>query len=345
MNVYKHLQQRILTHYSAIRSIQKGNLPLPRTAIIYPTYGCNLDCLGCEYVTPNSHGFQKLPLDRLQTLMHELVELGVEGIEFCGGGEPSLYAGLGELVREFDPALVRFGLLTNGVTFTPALWEVFGSHFDYVRVSVDAGSEATYAKTRPAKSGNPWQQVQQNIGQLAELRNSTPDCRLKVSYKTLVSTENSHEMELSIQNAITLGCDSVQFKALRQSPAELSIEQTKVAERTLTKLKKNYPNINIVGSLEKLKMQQQCILTPLQTTIDPFGNIQLCCYYLHRQPKHIIGNILDTSFAEIWGSEKHRTAIEGIVPKQCNNLDCRFVRYHEVLDSALGATGGQFEFI
>lgn len=345
MKLYHSLQDRVLTHYDAIKQIQTGSMPAPRTAIVYPTYGCNLDCVGCEYAVPNEEGFRGFNRDQLKSVLDQLIASGVQGIEFCGGGEPTLFPELGALVSEYDPDQVRFGLLTNGVTLSSSMQVVAATHFDYIRISMDAGSKEMYAQCRPAKSGNPWNRILANIGMLTEIRDRNPGSRLRVSYKMLVSKINQHELRDAVSMANELHCDSVQFKALRLHESELSPLEAEQNNLLIENLRKEFSDIAVVGNLTKLEMKKQCILTPLQTTIDPLGEVYLCCYYLHRKERHSIGNILKQPFSEIWGGARHREAIAGIEPKECNNLDCRFVRYHDVVDEAMGPSGGQFEFI
>jgi radical SAM protein with 4Fe4S-binding SPASM domain len=86
-------------------------------------------------------------------------------------------------------------------------------------------------------------------------------------------------------------------------------------------------------------------LTPLQALVDPDGGVYLCCYYLHRQRKHCIGNIYEHSFAELWGTERHREAIASIQPEECNRFDCRIAAYNPIADRLIKDDLGQFQFI
>jgi radical SAM protein with 4Fe4S-binding SPASM domain len=101
----------------------------------------------------------------------------------------------------------------------------------------------------------------------------------------------------------------------------------------------------VTGSLAKLTMHRQCELTPLQVTIDARGDVFLCCYFTHRRENHRIGNVHERPLAEIWASERHRAAIRGILPGECSKFDCRFVRYHDVLDEWVGAHGDGLKFL
>ncbi len=99
VEVFDTLQSRILTHWPEAQSILERKMPAPRTAIVYPTYVCNQDCLWCEYNAENTNKNldRVMSRDRLFALIEDLRSLGVRGVEFCGGGEPTLHPNLAEL--------------------------------------------------------------------------------------------------------------------------------------------------------------------------------------------------------------------------------------------------------
>ncbi len=336
------LDQRIVSHYPQVRQIRAGGIPFPRTAIIYPTYGCNLDCVGCEYSADNERGMTYLPLARWLALLDELADGGAEGIELCGGGEPALHPGLVDAVLHGARRGLRFGLLTNGTAVTPRLLEEAMPHLAYVRVTFDAAREATYGLVRPAKGPNPWGRVVENFKALVRARART---NTDVSFKFLVNRTNQGEIEEAVALARELGADSIQFKAVRRDPAELTPEEAVAVEAAIAGARVRHAPFPVLGSVGKLVMKRSCELTPLQVTVDATGDVFLCCYFTHRRERHRIGNVVEQPFAEIWGSARHREAIAAIEPHECSVFDCRFVRYHEVLDSWVGQAGDGLKFL
>ena len=340
---FSSLDARILSHYPQIRSIQHGEIPFPRMAEIYPMYGCNLDCVGCEYTSDNQKGFKRLDTARGLSLIDELADGGTEAIEFCGGGEPSLHPSLTEFVLRGGARGIKFSMLTNGTTLTPHFLSEALPHFSYLRLTLDAADAAMYARTRPAKSGNPWEKVLGNFRALVAERKRQGLEKLAVSAKFLLSKINAHQLEAMAALACELGASSAQFKALRLDPNELSAEEANDVEHRLVRLRATSP-IPVLGSVGKIVMTKPCILTPLQVTIDAHGDVYLCCYFTHRKERHSIGNISQMRFSDVWGADRHRAAIAGIQPKECSNLDCRFVRYHDVVDKWM-SDEANFSFI
>jgi GTP 3',8-cyclase len=334
---------RILTLYDRAREARMGRIPNPRMAIVYPNYGCNYRCIGCEYEAANREKPASMPPARLMRLLEELRTMGVDSVEFCGGGEPSIYPKLEEAILHGRKLGLAFGLLTNGSGIHGSLAETVARELSYMRVSLDAATAKTYANIR-RPIGTDFDEILANIRALGA-RRDTLGSPLLISIKFLVSKNNLREIPAAFELAETLGVDSLQFKALRQSKFTLSPLEQESAAAQIRTLREMHPNLKVVGGVEKVLATCQCWLTPLQTTIDARGDVLLCCYYLHRRERHRIGNISRKPFREVWGSQKHIRAIEGIRPPECNLFDCRFVNYMRVLDPVVSDPGRQSDFI
>lgn len=345
--LFDTLQNRILTHWPEARMILEHKMPAPRTAIVYPTYVCNQDCLWCEYNAENTDKnlTRVMSKENLFKLASNLHELGVLGVEFCGGGEPTLHPNLAELVRIMKARGTSIGLLTNGTKLKGELASVLVDCASYVRVGFDGATPETANRVkRPRTPEARFEAVCENIENMMALRKARGTA-VRISIKVVLDSNNYHELEDCVRVAIRLGVDSVQFKAARLVASELNAEQSEEVNRRLVELRQRYPQMPIVGGTEKITMTTHCWLTPLQLTVDPMGEVYLCCYYRHRKEKHSIGNCFETPLHDLWYSEDHWKAIQGIQPHECNNLDCRFVKYNQVMDAAMKHNDMQYEFI
>lgn len=343
--VFDLLQNRIMSHYPQARMIRNREMPAPRMAIVYPTYVCNQDCIWCEY-RPDNYEFHNLMTnDDFRKLVADLDELGIEGIEFCGGGEPTLHPIFTEVVRDTADRGIRVGLLTNGTKLYGELAELLVDCASYVRVGFDGGTEETVnAVKRPRSPEARFDAVCRNIKNMIVLRNER-GTKCLISMKVVVSQENRHEIEKCVTLAMELNADSVQFKAARLCPSELTDEQTTEVNEAISACREMYPEATIVGGMTKINAATQCWLTPLQLVIDALGDVFLCCYYRHRKDDHTIGNCFKEPLNDIWYREQHWEKIDGIKPCECNNLDCRFVKYNEIMDQLMVDHDAQLEFI
>lgn len=345
--VFDTLQTRILTHWPEARMIRDRVMPAPRTAIVYPTYVCNQDCLWCEYNYENTSRETKgiMSKENLFKLIDDLRALGVQGVEFCGGGEPTLHPNLAELVRDMKSKGTSVGLLTNGTKLKGELASALVDCASYVRVGFDGASpEMVDQVKRPRTPEARFEAVCANIADMLALRRER-GTGVKISVKVVLDQNNFIELEDCVKLAIRLGVDSIQFKAARLVDSELTQEQCDHVDSLLSELRVRYPEMVIVGGTEKINMTTRCWLTPLQLTVDPLGEVYLCCYYRHRKDKHSIGNCFSTPLRDLWYSENHWRAIDGIKPHECNNLDCRFVKYNQIMDEVMVHNDAQFEFI
>lgn len=341
--IYDLNETRIFSAYDRVREIKNGVIPPPRMAIIYPNYLCNYDCPGCEYALVNRRKKSQMDLSRFLTLLDELRDIGVDAVELCGGGEPTIYPNLTDVIMQGRKRGLSFGLLTNGSNLQNKAADVIVRELSYVRISLDAATDETYSKVKRPK-GADFNSVVANIKNMIHLRNRTKS-QLLISIKFLISTLNRHEIRAAFDLAQTLNVDSLQFKALRQSAYSLTTRQQNRVAAEIRRIKNVYPTLRVLGGVDKITTTRRCWLTPLQTTIDAHGDVFLCCYYLHRRTRHRIGNICKKSFREIWGSPRHRHAIAGIRPAECNLLDCRFINYMNILDPLLKDSRHQIEFI
>ena len=344
-NVFDFLQNRVLTHYPAARMILHGEMPAPRTAIVYPTYVCNQNCLWCEYAADNKDIHAMMSSENLRRLMGDLRDLGVRGVEFCGGGEPTLHPLLPELIREMKADGMSSGLLTNGTRLKGRLAEAVVDCSSYVRVGLDgADAETMQRLKRPVSLDAGFDAVCANVAGLVALRNARKT-GLVISMKVILTADNYAQVEACVRLAVELGVDSIQFKAARLCDNELDTEQTESVRRQMAATREKHPGLPIVGGPDKLNMTRQCWLTPIQTMVDALGDVFLCCYYRHRKDTHTIGNCFKTPLREIWNSPRHWDAIKGIKPRECNLLDCRFVNYNRIMTMLMIENDAQFEFI
>lgn len=343
--VFEYLQNRILTHYPAARMILEGVMPAPRTAIVYPTYVCNQNCLWCEYAADNKDIHAMMAAEDLRKLIWDLHSLGVRGVEFCGGGEPTLHPLLPELIREMKAGGVSSGILTNGTRLTGDLAEAAVDCSSYVRVGFDGADEETFNRVkRPNSPAAGFDAVCRNVAELVALRNARGTSVL-ISMKVILSADNYTQVDACVKLARELDVDSIQFKAARLCDTELDEAQAQSVRDQMAAAREAYPDMTIVGGVDKLMMSSQCWLTPIQIMVDALGDVFLCCYYRHRKESHSFGNVFEQPLRDLWYGERHWEAIRAIKPGECNLLDCRFVNYNRIMKTLLVEHDAQFEFI
>lgn len=343
-SVFDMLGERILSHYDAAKQILAGNMPTPRFAIVYPTYVCNQACPGCEYMEDLTTIHSLMTREQLLHTISQVSAIGCTGLEFCGGGEPTLHPNIEEAILLARRLGISIGLLTNGTKLRGSLLETAVKELSYVRVSMDAGTRETFNRARQPKPGADFDAVVENLQALVARRRELGS-KLTVSMKFLVSQLNFGELRQAAELAEEIGVDSLQFKAVRMYGFPLTAEEEDLVEAQIAELKKQYEKLAVVGGTRKLNVDMKCWMSPVQIMIDTLGEVYICCYYRHRRDKHRFGNVFEKPLKDIWYSVEHRQAIDGIEMHECNNLDCRFAVYNRLMYDMMVDDESQLDFI
>lgn len=346
-SVLDWLKLRVLSCYQEAVMIKNGEMPPPRMAIVYPTYVCNHNCQGCDYSEQNK---LKVMYTKAQfgNLIDQLHDIGVKALEFCGGGEPTLHPNLPEMIDKIIAHGIAFGILTNGTNLNKELRKRLLSRGSYCRVSVESATEETFnLYKRPANENAGFKKVIGNIEDLIkERRVHNPKSKLQVSMKFSVDKNNYQDVPKALALGKKLGVGSVQFKLIRNMPSE--IKDKKLIERLyrqVTRAQEEFPDLRVTPDFAKSRLRTKCWLSPLQVTIDPYGDAFICCYYRHRLDQHRLGNVFRDGLKNIWYSQTHWEKINHINPKDCNKYDCRFHYYNELMEKLIIEDIGQLHFV
>jgi radical SAM protein with 4Fe4S-binding SPASM domain len=322
------LPHRILSNYDSLKEIRDGGIPWPRFAIVYPVRGCNMRCVYCEYEDANHGHIEKIDFHKLNDTLLTLRDHGLEGVEFCGGGEPTIHEGLVDEICALSAMGLKVGLLTNGTGIWREEVEGLAKALSYIRFSLDASDEETYAEVKGCHKSL----FDKTVG---IIRAFVAEGKCDVSIKMCVVKANEFDILDFALLGKTLGVTSVQFKLARYADwGYPNYSDPALLYQDIEDAKAMY-GVTVMGSADKSKLAGKCILTPLNVVIDTTGEAYLCCYFSRRQERHTIGNVFETPIDELWGSEEHRAAIAGIRPEECNLFDCRFHRYNRVAKEVL----------
>lgn len=349
-NALRYLKHRILTHYNEAQEILNGGMPLPRMAILHPTYVCNHNCVGCDFRYQNNELKTILSEKDANKILDELIKAGIQAVEFSGGGEALLAPNISQMIKKLRDNGIAVGILTNGSKLEGEILDTIIRNCTYLRVSLEAGSNEVFMKVKNVKSNKEFSRIVDNIKNAVQLKKKLGKS-IDISIKFTVGRINYMDMEKAIQLAIKLGVDSIQFKLYENVDAVQLYEQKNpeklqsVASK-LEELKKSYGDkIIILGDLRKTRLRSRCWLSPIITLVDALGDIYLCSYYRHRMKTHCIGNLLKDDFKTIWYGKRHREAIENIKAGECDLYDCRFHFYNYFMKKLIQDSNDALKFI
>lgn len=327
----------IFTFYTEIQQLKKGEMPVPRMAIVYPSAKCNQNCGYCFYKDYNNG--QILSYEKHILMLKELRNLGVNSIEWCGLGEPLFMEKPVEVFTEAKRMGFYLGLLTNGTMFRDLVMEKFIEVGNYVRISLDTVNRELYQKIR---NSDALPLVLNNISNAIAYR-SKVNSHCQISIKVGVSEEiNMTEIQNVYDYFKNIDITSIQVKHVWDMSGEhlnKNINKGNIKELNEHGMKK------VIKKLfpKSQKMTEQCWLNPIQITVGIDGNCYLCCYYMGRDKSHCFGNLFERPLKDIWYSKEHQAAIKNIRIRECDRHDCRFKNYINVANYEL--KHGNWHFI
>lgn len=327
------LKNRILIDYERAKMLKKGIMPNPRFAILYISNSCNQNCQYCEYIEENKGGF--LPTEKALGIIDQLADLGVAAIEFSGGGEPLIHPDIIKILNYCKEKDIAVGVISNFATKNDKLMEVIVGACSYIRASMDSFDPVQYnAIRRPKTEEYSFYQVESNLKKLVKLKKKTGS-GINIGVKMVISKLNCEKIEGFVKGAIELGVDNVQFKKvylreeLEIGSNEFPIE--KVSNQLADLKEKHKGEIDIFFGFYDLKLQCRCFMNINHVFIDAYGDMYLCCHYLNRKQDIKLGSTLDQSIKDIWFSDRHWEAIKNTDIKKCNEVDCRWIRYTNLM--------------
>lgn len=332
----------VLTHYTAVQNLIEGRRCYPRFCTFQTTYKCNHRCIGCSFGGKLDNSI--LDEETHISLLKQLIDIGVKGFEFCGGGEPFTLPYLERLINIIIDNNCFFGTITNGSLMTNHLMELIVKHGTYIRISLETANKNQYARYKQVNE-QEYNKVVKNVRHLCKLKRqigSKIDIGLKFAVGKTLRGRDHIEQGVSLGNV--LGVSNIQFKAMRHEPEELSLSE-KIIEHSLIKNISKDNQINVISKTVPVLESEvpQCWLNPLHTVIDAKGDVYLCCYYYTREEDHCIGNIYEDSFRTIWERTEHWEAIKKIDRNECRKVDCKFFDHHRIIKESL--LNGRCEFL
>jgi MoaA/NifB/PqqE/SkfB family radical SAM enzyme len=197
LNAELYSQAKPLFWLDRLASVRAGVVPPPVHVQLVLSDLCNQDCGFCAYrmsaglsnelfpdgarKNPN----RMIPTAKAEEIIDDCAQIGVRAIQFTGGGEPTVHPDHLALFARAQAHGIKTALVTNSInldTSHPAVRAM-----DWIRVSVDAGTPQTYARTRRVAARH-WDTVWRNVAALAD------HCAGTVSVGFVVTTENYNEL-------------------------------------------------------------------------------------------------------------------------------------------------------
>ena len=336
---------KFLQYHEQIAAVRQGKVAAPVHVRIKPINRCNHSCWYCAYRADNLQlgdamdVNDRIPDAKMDEIIGDCIHMGVKAVTFSGGGEPMLYKRLPEIVERLGQAGVRVASLTNGSNLQGPMAESFAKWGTWIRVSLDAWDDASYAKARSIADG----QFTKLLHNMREFAKRDTKCVLGVSY--IVGRDN-HDHILDMCKVLKdVGVNHVKLSgAVVANDAhannlyhrEFSAKVTAQIEEAQSLNDSNFTVVDHYHELEELfaKEYKTCPFLQFLTVIGADSAVYTCQDKAYTQ-SGLLGSIANRSFKDFWFSEENRQKLYALDPSVSCGHHCvahsKNLAIHEVL--------------
>ncbi len=306
--------------------------PMLKQINIPVTDRCNLSCPNC----PRSHSKDLIAADIADEVLKPLLDSvgDIHCVLLQGLGEPLLYPGMIDLIREVKRLLPKYGEagLTTNATLLDEQYvaRLLDTGIDFIYFSVDAATDETYRKVR--RGGN-FRTVMENIAAVTRYREVAGLKKTKCMLNFVMMPENIDEIPAFAQMCATLGVENLTYSyCLIAGTGKMITFDSELLRTRFEEAKK-------IGGAHGI----QIFFPPLQESRKPrclFMECAIPCHTGDVYPCHamapgygiegqvkIFGNVKDMPLRRIWEKPEYREfrrrVVSGDFPSECSQCECK----------------------
>lgn len=321
---------KFLRFTEQLEALRDGRVVAPVHIRIKPTNRCNHNCWYCAYRTDDlklgedMDERDAIPEAKMMEIIDDIVAMGVKAVTFSGGGEPLLYKPLPQVIDRLAAGGVKVATLTNGANLRGRVAESLARHATWVRVSVDAWDDESYAKARGAKTGE-FSRLLENMRAFVA---TGTQCVLGVSF--IIGRDNHHRLAEVVELFRDVGVNHVKLSAAVVANdvhannlyhRELMAAVTEQIGRAKALERPGFQVLNHYHETEERFEKSYTICPFLQflTVIGADCTVYTCQDKAYTR-EGTLGSIKDRRFSEFWLSEENRKQLQGFDPsKMCRH--------------------------
>lgn len=342
---------KVFHHLDRVESLKKTGDSFPLHLTIGLTNHCNHKCSWC-YINWNQAGSlaKRSGASNLNTkkainadfkiieAVKQAVNMGLKAVTIVGDGEPTLHPKFSEYLDELGFMKIDIGIFTNLSTRNESILDSMIKNCFFIRCSIDAASSEVHAIQHGT---NDFEQIIENLKRIISCKK---DNKPIIGVQYVVNEKNIHELEEAVLFYKKIGVDYITIKPAYKNLLNIAHESNKLnlddALLVLKKVKQYQDNNYKVYSkesqfIESLSFEtnsaryyKKCYATPLSPYLDEDGSLEMCGNLKGRGFN--IGNINDSTFKELWESERRQECMSSIDLFKCPS-GCKLDPINKVL--------------
>ncbi len=292
---------KILCHLEKLNDWTNGKTINPITVELHPSNTCNHECEYC-FADLQKDGAMLTLNDGLK-IIRKLGKMGVSGLIFSGGGEPTLSPHLRDFILEARLKGMEVGIITNGVNIPRTLSYSIAKHATWIRFSVDSFKKNTYKKIRGVDTTV---EVIKNIRQLVADKKSIGS-KITIGTQTVVTKDSLPDLMQTAYLSRKLKVDYYQMRPLENVPyseeeftkmvKEVNIVMEVAETKTFSVIKSGKWDIVEPATAED-RGYSECWCYPMIGAISAHGKIYICCHFVGN-PMFCYGNMITDSITDV----------------------------------------------
>jgi MoaA/NifB/PqqE/SkfB family radical SAM enzyme len=313
MKSYNFEGHKLPYHLDRVHDFLTNGDCFPLYMEISPVGSCNHRCIFCAYDFigyPN----RKLETTRTIKLLDELAECGLRSILFAGEGEPLLHPDIGRFISHAKQNGIDVGLFTNGQLLKEELAEEILPYLTFVRFSFNGGSRDNYAAIHSVRP-EIFDTVIHNIRSAVRIkrsRNVTAD----IGAQFVLIPENAAFLLDAIATLQDAGIDYLAIKPFVQQSSQQCYQLARPLDPEMVGALLHEAESRATADSAVMARKtafaeygkrgyHHCYGTSYISVLNSAGDLATCLPYWDRK-EFVFGNIHESSFKEIWSSERRR---------------------------------------
>lgn len=304
-------QLKAFRHLDILQMIPERSPSRPAHVQIVLYDLCNQNCRFCAYRLEGYASNQlfddrnMMPTGKAIEILEDCAALGVSGIQFTGGGEPTIHPDFESIVARTEALGLKYALVSNGVRIAVRHLAQNLRNASWIRVSLDAATQKTYTEMRQCPKWH-FDKALEAVSQLAE---SKTNCVLGVGF--VVNPQNWREVVDCTRLARDLGADNIRisaqfsnedeklFAGFHSQAAELCREAETLASDDFAVYNRFSDRLEDLrnGSPEHSLCGYQIFTTYIGADL----NVYRCCGYAYNE-RGLIGSLKERKFRNLWMS-------------------------------------------
>lgn len=285
----------------------------------------------------NNNPRRQIETKKVIEILDDCEQMGVRAIQFTGGGEPTAHKDHHQLFGAVLDRGMELALVTNGTLLTKESIELLGGCASWVRVSLDAGNEDTYAAVRHVPKSQ-FSKALATIGHLAAHKRKTGSSMV-LGVGFVVTPDNWLDVIEATMKAKALGADNIRISAMfSQEDEKPYLPFYEQAKDLIAQAKEcATPDFSVFDRfgdrIEDLRLKspeyERCGYQHFTTYIGADLGVYRCCNTAYTT-RGKVGSLVGQTFAQLLAS---RAVADGFDARQCHY--CQFTEHNKTINSLM----------